>query len=226
MKAAHRMLCVPLCLLGLCTHCDRVFAQSCSDIPVQLPTNTPRTRVQLTSEIAKLVRMSVVAEFTYSQEPKLISPPPEASTVADFVSLFGDGDGVNCVVEDHVIHIFETAALQSNENALNYIFSDFSVPVVADSFVIRFRLRLLAEAFRSEDMGLVSGSDAGATPNDADKYKLVPESLKDIEARKLLLREAAAVPMLFVVEVHTDPVENKKAAWEQSNKKLLFAVIR
>ena len=142
------------------------------------------------------------------------------------MNLMADGGSAVCVVEDHVVHIYDPSALQSKANALNYIFPAFSVPESADLFVISFRIHLSTEAFRPKEMGPVSGSDGGATPNDADNYKLTPERVTNMEARKLLLREAAAVPMVFVVEVHTCPMANRQEAWDKSNKTLQFAVMR
>lgn len=226
MRLELRRFCAVLSAICLCIVCDRAIAQLCSDIPVSISTSVPRTRLQLTNEMAKVTQMSVIAEFTAAREKKIMVSPAHASTVAEVVSFLGDDGNIKCSIEDHVIHIYEPIALESRNNALNYVFSNFSVPEDADTFVFRFRIRLSTEAFRDKSKRLFSGSDAGATPNDADKYKLIPERITNIEARKLLLRVGAKVPLIFAVEIQPAAQKGQQSAWDQSSKKLIFSVIR
>ena len=201
-------------------------AKQCSDVVTHLSPNEPRSRLQLTKELATSLHMSVVAELAYSRGKQVVMPPPAGSTLADFAIRLGLDGSVQCLVNENVIHIYDPIALNASNNALNYTFEDFQVPDIADLFIIRFKTRLINEAYRPAALGPVSGSDTGATSNDAEMYPLVPEHLRHIQARSLLMREFSAVPMIFAVEVRTGSTQDKRAAWAATISQGSFAVLR
>lgn len=204
----------------------RCMAQTCSDYSVQFSDLQPKTRSEMVLDLARVLKTSVVAELVYVPDAPSIVPPAGSITVAEFTKLLGFGSSLQCDADKKLIHIYDPSAVSAKTNALNYKFERFAVPEVADLFIIRLRVRLLTDAFRSKELGPSSGSDTGAISNDAATYRLTPETLKDMTARDILLREASELPMVFAVEIRTKWSTSDEEAWRQSDASLQFVVLR
>ena len=201
-------------------------AQSCTDVDVHLPDNGFQSRRQVAESLATSLKMSVLVELAYSPEERPMLIPQDKATLEDFAMRMRSGGDVHCAIEKNVIHIYDSETLSSNNNALNHVFSGFQIPQVADLFAIEFRTRLLHEAFLPEGAAPYSGSTSGATGNDADRYKLIPELLLNVSARSVLLRAASETPMVFAEEIRTEPSQDLQKNWEAVNKQLTFKVLR
>jgi hypothetical protein len=126
-------------------------------------------------------------------------------------------DKLVCSIENDVIHIYDPRVLSTPENPLNHQFAGFAVPNTAELFLLSFRIRLNNEGF-DEANARASGSTGGALPSGASNAKLVPETLRNIVARDLFLREAEQVHMVIVVLVPSFRVSSQRKVGTNQGK--------
>lgn len=201
-------------------------AQACDQIVVSMSASDSLKRLPFVEGLAKSIKMSVIAELAYKPDADSLSPLPEGSTLEEYARMISGNTTVICTVEKKVVHIYDENVLNAKGNALNHKFREFSMPTIADLFVFHFRHRLDTEAFRPKNSGLVSGSTGGGSSNDSQNYRLSPEEMTDVAARSVLVRACQEVPIVFAVEIRVTFGQSSQSVWNESEKSVIFEVIR
>lgn len=113
-------------------------------------------------------------------------------------------------------YVFDSALVHDKHNLLNHEFPSFNVPRDADMFLAILISRVHNDATKKPGDPSIGGFVLSFPPNAALKDKLQEETLKNISARNLLLKEAASLSFWVVVSYPYPPL--KKQTKESANQ--------
>lgn len=107
---------------------------------------------------------------------------------------------LHCVAIGGVLHIFDDSVLSLSGNALNYRFAFFRMPSNFERFQTTLQERLAHEAFaRPQGSKTLIQSLGGGITGNADAYPLQAETIRDVQARTLILSVASKYILSSVV---------------------------
>jgi hypothetical protein len=216
------------CAFALSICASALFAETCDSKEIVLRDRTVRSRLELITEISEALHTSVLWELSTTPsipEEYRISSNTVPTSLAGLLQIIDTSGSLVCTVGDSVIHIYSPQVLGAEENPLNHIFHSFSVPSTAELFSLSFKIRLAREAFRPQSAEFSSGSTGGALPSNASNTALKPETVLNVSARDLFIREAQQAPMMLLGEITIDPRQTPLTLWEKNRRKLTVTVL-
>lgn len=149
---------------------------------------------------------SVLAEI--SDEPKTIDVLQGTYSLAELSRKFGPA--LHCESVGKVLHVFDDSVLSAGENALNYQFASFRIPSNLEEFQTILEERLTHEAFAPahENKTLIQSLGGGITGN-ADAYPLQTETVRNVQARTLIISVASRYTLSSVICFPKPKTESK-----------------
>jgi hypothetical protein len=169
---------------------------TCSDNPAveQLPFKGPLHDYLI--HIAELYGVSVVAEL--NEKPTNVDVPGGQIALQSALGYASTGYTVSCTGD--TVRLFTPAVLKDATNPLNHKFAAFVVPADADGFVLMLKQQLKREGqLRTNPSGnRLNGGYSGFVGLDTSRHALRQETVENISARDLLLREASQANLIAI----------------------------
>lgn len=162
---------------------------------------------------AAAFHVPVVAECIYDASLRVTIPQGTTTAELALGNLLA-GTPLTSEIVDGVIHIYDRSIVNNQKNFLSYRFAWFKVPATATQFRNTLGERLANEWDLDPHRDDVIGSMGdGIQSSFLDPGKCIPEELREVTARELLLKEAG--PARFVTIFIYPPIEKKfgPAAW-------------
>ena len=180
-----------------------LFAISSTGAQVKIGTtvNQPGFSGDVQSGIAYFAatfHIPVVAECIYSKT-RVAIPAGAISPSTALTNLLA-GTPLQWERVNQVVHIYDPRITSIQRNFLSYRFAWFKVPVGATQFRNTIMERLSNEWYIDpHSPHVISPLGGGIQSSDLDPGKCIPEVLRDVTARELLIREAAPAQYVTIV---------------------------